>query len=71
VSVSDNVFFGFSVGKPSYIDMLVTLKNTAPEMKLLLLFILLMFVMSSHGSELNCEFNFTYNGQPVVYNFIR
>jgi hypothetical protein len=72
VAVSDNVFFGFSVGKPSYIDMLVTVKNTAPEMKLLLLFILLMFVMSSHGSELgNCEFNFTYNGQPVVYNFIR
>jgi len=62
----------FRVGKPSDIDMLVTVKNTAPEMKLLLLFILFMCVMSSHSSELgNCEFNFTYNGQPVLYNFSR
>jgi hypothetical protein len=52
--------------------MLVTVKNTAPEMKLLLLFILLMFVMSSRSSELgNCEFKFTYNGQSVLYNFSR
>jgi len=72
VSVSYKAFFGFSVGKPSDSDMLVTVKNTAAEMKLLVLFILLMHVMSSHSSELeNCEFNFTYNGQPVVYNFSR
>jgi hypothetical protein len=52
--------------------MLVTVKNTTSEMKLLLLFILLMFVVSSHSSELgNCEFKFTYNGQPAVYNFSR
>lgn len=72
MSVNYNAFFGFWIEKPSDIDMLVTVKNTAPEMKLMLLFILLMCVMSSHSSELgNCVFNFTYNGQPVVYNFSR
>lgn len=57
---------------PSDIDMLVAVKHTATEMKLLLFFVLCMFVMSSHSSELeNCEFNFTFSGQPVVYNFSR
>lgn len=70
--VTYDAFFGLWFGKPSDIDMLVTVKNTAPEMKLFLLFILLMFVISSHSSELgNCDFNFTYNDQPVVYNFSR
>lgn len=72
MSVSYKAFFGFSVGKPGDSDMLVTVKNTAAEMKLLVLFILLMCVVSSHSSEPgNCEFNFTYNGQSVVYNFSR
>jgi hypothetical protein len=72
VCVSYNAFFGFKVGKPSDIDMLVTVKNTALEMKLLILFILLIFVLSSHSSELgNCDFNFTLSGQPVAYNFSR
>jgi hypothetical protein len=72
VLVNYKAFFGFWVGKPSDIDMLMTVKNTASEMKLLTLFILLMFVISSHSSELgNCEFNFTYGGQSVVYNFSR
>jgi hypothetical protein len=71
-SVNYKAFFGFWVGKTSDIDMLVTVKNTAPEMKLLLLFILLMCVMSSHSSELgNCRFNLTYNGQLMVYDFSR
>lgn len=52
--------------------MLVIVKNTATEMKLVHLCILLMFVMSSNSRELrNCKFNFTYSGQPVVYNFSR
>lgn len=72
VSGRYNAFFGVCVGKPSDPNMLVIVKNTAPEMKLLQLFILLMFVMSSNSRELrNCEFNFTYSGQPVVYNFSR
>jgi hypothetical protein len=71
VSVNYNAFFGFWIEKPSDIDMFVTVKNTALEMKFLLLFILLMCVMSSHSELGNCEFNFTYNGQPVVYNFSR
>lgn len=49
--------------------MPVTVRNTATEMTL---FLLLMSVMSSNSHELpNCDFNFTYSGQHVVYNFSR
>lgn len=52
--------------------MAVTVEKTVLEMKLFWLFTLLMFVMSNNGHELpNCEFNFTFDGQPVVYNFSR
>jgi len=50
-------------------DMTETLKKAVETLCLL---IILMLSMSSSSQKLSdCEFNFTYSGQHVVYNFKR